>query len=264
MEGARTRDRSRRRGADAPPRGGGIRSDRLGRSSVRARRAALRRGLRHPVPPGYWLYVTLGHALHVTTGLGTVQSLVLLTALASAAAGALTAVGGTLLAGRWVGLAAATLLTFTPVSWFDGSTVSTYSFSRWPACCSSSSPVVLTPAPVTGSSPRWSSGSPRGSCPGPCRCSLSSPSSPPLRAPALCAGCLRSCSPAQGPSRCGSCPWSRPSPATCRHGHTRFVWRRVTRHTRRRSCSAVLRQGPTSASSAPTACSPCGPPSCSR
>jgi hypothetical protein len=81
-----------------------------------------------PSPPGYWLYVTLGHALHVTTGLGTVQSLVLLTALASAAAVALTAVGGTLLAGRWVGLAAATLLTFTPVSWFDGSTVSTYSF----------------------------------------------------------------------------------------------------------------------------------------
>jgi hypothetical protein len=81
-----------------------------------------------PSPPGYWLYVALGHALHVTTGLGTVASLVLFTALASAAAVGLTAVGGTLLAGRWVGLTAATLLIFTPVSWFDGSTVSTYSF----------------------------------------------------------------------------------------------------------------------------------------
>jgi hypothetical protein len=81
-----------------------------------------------PSAPGYWLYVALGHALHVATGLGTIKSLVLLTALASAATSALTVVEGTLLVGRWVGLAAATLLTFTPVSWFDGSTVSTYSF----------------------------------------------------------------------------------------------------------------------------------------
>lgn len=81
-----------------------------------------------PSPPGYWLYVAFAHALHVVTGLDTVRSLVLLAALASAAAGALTAVAGTLLVDRWVGIAAAVLVASTPVSWFNGSIVSTYSF----------------------------------------------------------------------------------------------------------------------------------------
>jgi hypothetical protein len=81
-----------------------------------------------PSPPGYWLYVAVGHALHVVTGLDIVGSLVLLAAVASAAAAALTAVAGTLLVGRWVGLAAAVLVASTPVSWFNGSIVSTYSF----------------------------------------------------------------------------------------------------------------------------------------
>jgi len=81
-----------------------------------------------PSPPGYWLYVACGHALHVVTGLGTVRSLVLLAALASAAAAALTVVAGTLLVGRWVGIAAAALVASTSMSWFCGSIVSTYSF----------------------------------------------------------------------------------------------------------------------------------------
>jgi hypothetical protein len=81
-----------------------------------------------PSPPGYWLYVALGHAVHVATGLGAVRSLVLLGALSSAAAVALTVVAGTMLVGRWVGFAAAALVASTPVSWFNGSTVSTYSF----------------------------------------------------------------------------------------------------------------------------------------
>jgi hypothetical protein len=81
-----------------------------------------------PSPPGYWLYVAFAHALHVVTGLDTVRSLVLLAALASAAAATLTAVAGTLLVDRWVGIAAAVLVASTPVSWFNGSIVSTYSF----------------------------------------------------------------------------------------------------------------------------------------
>jgi len=81
-----------------------------------------------PQPPGAWLYAAIGHAVHVVTGLGSVTSLVLLAAVASSAAAAATSVAGTLLVGRWVGLAAAALVAFSPISWFEGSTVSTYSF----------------------------------------------------------------------------------------------------------------------------------------
>jgi hypothetical protein len=80
-----------------------------------------------PTAPGSWLYVEAGHALHVATGMTAVHSLVLLAALLSAAAAALTCVAGTALGGRWVGLAAGGLVASAPVSWFAGSTVSTYS-----------------------------------------------------------------------------------------------------------------------------------------
>ena len=45
-----------------------------------------------PQPPGYWLYVVAGRLIHRVTGLGTIHSLVLVAALASAAAAGLTAV----------------------------------------------------------------------------------------------------------------------------------------------------------------------------
>ena len=80
-----------------------------------------------PQPPGYWLYVVAGRLVH-GTGLGTVSSLVLVSALASALAAGLVVVAGRDLGGRWVGLAAGVLVAASPFAWFDGSTVSTYSF----------------------------------------------------------------------------------------------------------------------------------------
>jgi hypothetical protein len=86
---------------------------------------------RTPPAPGAWLYVASGHALHVVFGLSPVAGLVLLAALASAAAAALTCVAGTVLGGRWVGIAAGGLLATAPVSWFAGATVSTASFAAF-------------------------------------------------------------------------------------------------------------------------------------
>ena len=80
-----------------------------------------------PQPPGYFLYVVAGRLLHAT-GAGTVFSLVLVTAVASAAAAGLTVVAGRDLGGRWVGLAAGVLIATSPFAWFSGSTVATYSF----------------------------------------------------------------------------------------------------------------------------------------
>lgn len=81
-----------------------------------------------PAAAGSWLYVAAGHAVHVVTGLSAVHSLVLLAALGSAGAAALTCAAGTALAGRFVGLAAAALVASAPVSWFAGATVSAYGF----------------------------------------------------------------------------------------------------------------------------------------
>ena len=80
-----------------------------------------------PQPPGYWLYVVAGRLVHAT-GLGTVESLVLVAAVASAAGAGLTVVAGRDLGGRWVGLAAGLLVATSPFVWFDGSIVATYSF----------------------------------------------------------------------------------------------------------------------------------------
>ncbi len=81
-----------------------------------------------PQPPGYWLYVESGRALHLVTGLGTIDSLVVLAALASAVGVGLTAVAGRDLGGPWVGMAAGAVMAASPFTWFSGSTVSTYSF----------------------------------------------------------------------------------------------------------------------------------------
>lgn len=81
-----------------------------------------------PQPPGYFLYVEAGRALHAVTGLGAAPSLVLVAALVSAAAAALTCEAGAALGGMWVGMAAGAVVASAPVSWFAGSTVSTYSF----------------------------------------------------------------------------------------------------------------------------------------
>ncbi|MHB8682639.1 MAG: hypothetical protein ACYDA2_11170 [Acidimicrobiales bacterium] len=81
-----------------------------------------------PQPPGYWLYVAVGHALHVVTGLSATTSLVLLAALASAGAAAASCAAGWAVAGRWTGVATGLFVATAPVSWFNGSIVATYSF----------------------------------------------------------------------------------------------------------------------------------------
>jgi hypothetical protein len=88
---------------------------------------------RTPPAPGSWLYVAAGHGVHVVTGLSPVHSLVLLSALASASAAGLTAAAGAALGGRWVGIAAGALVASAPVSWFAGSTVSTFSVDAFVA-----------------------------------------------------------------------------------------------------------------------------------
>jgi hypothetical protein len=81
-----------------------------------------------PQPPGYWLYVQSGRLLHHLFGLGIIQSLVLVAAVASAAGAALTAVAGRDLGGRWTGVAAGAVVATCPFAWFSGSIVATYSF----------------------------------------------------------------------------------------------------------------------------------------
>ncbi len=81
-----------------------------------------------PQPPGYWLYVESGRLLHRGLGLGTIDGLVLVAAVASALAAGLTAWAGRDLGGRWVGLAAGLVIATSPFAWFSGSIVATYSF----------------------------------------------------------------------------------------------------------------------------------------
>ncbi len=81
-----------------------------------------------PQPPGYWLYVEAGRVVMRVTGLGTVHSLVLVAALASAAAAGLTTAAGRAIGGRWLGIAAGVIVATSPFAWFNGSIVATYSF----------------------------------------------------------------------------------------------------------------------------------------
>ena len=60
--------------------------------------------------------------------MGTIHSLVLVAAVASAVAAGLTTVAGTDLGGRWVGVAAGAVVATCPFAWFSGSIVATYSF----------------------------------------------------------------------------------------------------------------------------------------
>ena len=80
-----------------------------------------------PQPPGYFLYVVAGRLVHAT-GIGVIDSLILIAAVASAVAVGLVVVAGRDLGGRWVGLAAGLIVATSPFVWFSGSIVSTYSF----------------------------------------------------------------------------------------------------------------------------------------
>lgn len=80
-----------------------------------------------PQPPGYFLYAVAGRLVH-GFGSGTIGSLVLVSAVASALAAGLVVVAGRDLGGRWVGLAAGLLVATSPFAWFAGSVVATYSF----------------------------------------------------------------------------------------------------------------------------------------
>jgi len=80
-----------------------------------------------PQPPGYFLYAVAGRLVH-GSGSGTISSLVLVSAVASALGAGLVVVAGRDLGGRWVGLAAGLLVATSPFAWFSGSVVATYSF----------------------------------------------------------------------------------------------------------------------------------------
>jgi hypothetical protein len=81
-----------------------------------------------PQPPGYWLYVEAARLVKSISGLGTIHSLVVVAAVASAAAAGLAVVAGGDLGGRWTGMAAGVIVASSPFTWFSGSIVSTYSF----------------------------------------------------------------------------------------------------------------------------------------
>jgi hypothetical protein len=81
-----------------------------------------------PQPPGYWLYVEAGRLVKSLSGLGTIHSLVVVAAIASAAGAGLAVVAGHDLGGRWMGIAAGVIVATSPFVWFSGSIVATYSF----------------------------------------------------------------------------------------------------------------------------------------
>jgi hypothetical protein len=80
-----------------------------------------------PQPPGYFLYVEAGRLVHAA-GPSPIDSLVLVSAVASAVAAGLVVVAGRDLGGRWVGLAAGLIVATSPFAWYSGSIVDTYSF----------------------------------------------------------------------------------------------------------------------------------------
>ncbi len=81
-----------------------------------------------PHAPGYWLYVAAGRTVRVLTPLDSHQSMLVLAALASAGAVALTYLAGRELAGPFLGLGAAGFLLVCPYLWFYGSMVNVYVF----------------------------------------------------------------------------------------------------------------------------------------
>jgi hypothetical protein len=83
-----------------------------------------------PHPPGYFFYVEYGRLLHAITGLNATDSLVLLSAAASAAASGVIYLAARQFVGPWAALAAGALVATSPVAWFAGSIVDTYSFDE--------------------------------------------------------------------------------------------------------------------------------------
>jgi hypothetical protein len=81
-----------------------------------------------PHSPGYWLYVALGRLVRALSPLSGHRSLLLVTALGSAATVAVTYVAGRDIGGRWLGLAAAGFLLTSPFAWFYGAVAGTYGF----------------------------------------------------------------------------------------------------------------------------------------
>lgn len=81
-----------------------------------------------PNAPGYWSYVALARLVRLVTPLDAHRSLLALTAVGSAATGALLFVAGRQLGGRWLGAAAAALWATSPLAWFYGSMVNTKVF----------------------------------------------------------------------------------------------------------------------------------------
>ena len=81
-----------------------------------------------PQPPGYWLYVEVGRLVKAVAGLSTIHSLVVVSAIASAAGAGLAVAAGRDLGGRWMGIATGVIVASSPFVWFSGSIVATYSF----------------------------------------------------------------------------------------------------------------------------------------
>jgi hypothetical protein len=81
-----------------------------------------------PQPPGYWLYVEAGRLVKAIAGLNAIHSLVVVSAIASAAGAGLAVVAGRELGGRWMGIATGVIVASSPFVWFSGSIVATYSF----------------------------------------------------------------------------------------------------------------------------------------
>ena len=92
-------------------------------------------GLRHydvthgsPHPPGYFLYEVAGRTVMAVTGLDATASLVVVAAVASAAAAGVLYLAARQFLGRWLSVGAVALVVTSPVAWYAGSMVNTYSF----------------------------------------------------------------------------------------------------------------------------------------
>jgi hypothetical protein len=81
-----------------------------------------------PHAPGYWLYVLLGRVVRAVTPFDAHASLLVVSAIGSAAAVVAAWYLGREVGGRWLGAALSALLATHPLLWFYGSIVATYSF----------------------------------------------------------------------------------------------------------------------------------------
>ena len=88
-----------------------------------------------PHPPGYWLYVATGRLLRATTPLDGTASLTLVASLSAAGCVGIVHALGRAVGGRLVGAVAAGLLLSSPLLWFYGASVDTYTLDAL-ACAS--------------------------------------------------------------------------------------------------------------------------------